>query len=260
MIFWIYDLPIWTTFFLFIVVFVGFSVLGSIILRPILRLFFRRQPDLNNLIGNILSFFGVIFGILIGMLAVVTYQNLSQAQQVAANEAASLASLYRDVSSYPDPMRGELQGMVQEYTRYVIDEAWPQQRQGIIPEGGNIRVTKFAAKLMSFEPQTKGQEILHAEAVHQLNDFITFRRARLFSVETSIPGIMWFTVIAGCVLSLALVWLFEMRFFVQILLGGMLSFALATVMCLIALMDNPFRGSLGVGPDAYELVYHQLMR
>jgi hypothetical protein len=260
MLYWIYDVPIWVTFLLVVGSFVGFSVAGSIILRPVLRRYLRHQADLNSVIGDVLSFFGVIFGILIGMLAVVTYQNQSTAQQVAANEAASLAALYVDVSFYPEPSRSALQGVLRDYTRYVIDEAWPLQRQGIIPTDGTRRVLALAGKFREFEPQTKGQEIQHTEAMRQFNTFVTNRRLRLNSVESSIPNIMWYTVLIGCMLSVALVWLFEMRYLTEILVGAMLSAALGTVICLIALMDNPFRGRLGVSADSYELVYQQLMR
>jgi hypothetical protein len=32
------------------------------------------------------------------------------------------------------------------------------------------------------------------------------------------------------------------------------------MICLTALMDNPFRGELSVSPDAYQLVYDSLMK
>ena len=49
-------------------------------------------------------------------------------------EAAAVGALYRDVSSFPDPNRTELQSDLRQYARQVIDVAWPQQRRGIVPE------------------------------------------------------------------------------------------------------------------------------
>jgi hypothetical protein len=45
-----------------------------------------------------------------------------------------------------------------------------------------------------------------------------------------------------------------------LLLGGVLSFFLATLISLIVLMDHPFRGEMGVSASAFELVYDQLMK
>ena len=141
MFYWIYDLPSWTVALLFAFVFIGFSCFGAIFIRPLLRLFLRKEPSLNDAVGNVLSFFGVVYGLLLGMLAIVTYQNLSDTEKVSVTEASALASLYRDVSSYPEPPRSELQNLLREYTRYVIEEAWPLQRKGIIPTAGTDRVT-----------------------------------------------------------------------------------------------------------------------
>ena len=45
------------------------------------------------------QYFGVIYGLLLGLPAVATYQNLSDVEKTVGNEASSLAALYRDVSA-----------------------------------------------------------------------------------------------------------------------------------------------------------------
>jgi hypothetical protein len=32
------------------------------------------------------------------------------------------------------------------------------------------------------------------------------------------------------------------------------------MICLIVLLDPPFRGEVGVSPQAFELIYHQMMQ
>jgi hypothetical protein len=44
------------------------------------------------------------------------------------------------------------------------------------------------------------------------------------------------------------------------LLGGLISFYLATDISVIALMDHPYRGELGLSPDAFQLIYGQVMQ
>jgi hypothetical protein len=44
-----------------------------------------------------------------------------------------------------------------------------------------------------------------------------------------------------------------------LLLGGLISFFTATMICVIALLDNPYRGEVGISPEAFELIYDQLM-
>ena len=90
-------------------------------------------------------------------------------------EATALNLLYRDVTSYPEPYRGQLQKLLADYTQYVIHEAWPLQRRGIVPRGGLEHMSYFQKMLTSFEPQTEGQKILAAEALSAYNRLIEAR-------------------------------------------------------------------------------------
>jgi hypothetical protein len=71
---------------------------------------------------------------------------------------------------------------------------------------------------------------------------------------------LWYTVGIGAFLNIILIWLFDLRLGVHLLLGGILSFFLATMISLIVLMDHPFRGEDSVSPQAFQLVYDQLMQ
>ena len=47
------------------------------------------------MLAAILQYFGVIFGLLLGLLAVATYQNLLDVEKSNADEASSLSALYQ---------------------------------------------------------------------------------------------------------------------------------------------------------------------
>jgi hypothetical protein len=61
-------------------------------------------------------------------------------------------------------------------------------------------------------------------------------------------------------ISMILIWLFDLRLGVHLLLGGLISFFTAVMVSLIALVDNPFRGEVSVPPTAFELIYDQMMK
>ena len=187
MLYWIYDVPPLWTVGLFAALFVGVCWLGVVLFRPFVRE--RLNPDarLNETLGDFLQYFGVMYGLLLGLLAVATYQNHTDVEKAVSSEASSLAALYRDVTAYPEPQRTELKTLLREYTRYVIEEAWPLQRQGLVPSDAVKRVADFQTSLVSFEPQTKAQEALHDAAMRQFNSFYEYRRTRLYSVNSGIP-------------------------------------------------------------------------
>jgi Protein of unknown function (DUF4239) len=257
--YWIYDISTETLAVLMTIVFVGFSWLGAIVVRPILRIFVRSAAGTNDVVGYILSCFCVFYGLLLGLIAVAAYQNYSQVDSAVQSEAALLEALYEDVSTYPEPYGQNLRWLLRDYCRYEIKYAWPQYRNGIVPEGGDTRISAFKERLASFQPQTKDDEITHAEAIRQFNTFLQHRRLREYAVTTGIPAVMWYVVIVGAIINIALVWLFEMKLVTHLFLGGLLSFFLGAVILLIAVMDNPFRGEVSISPDAFESVYRATM-
>jgi hypothetical protein len=211
------------------------------------------------MVGFALSSFSVLYGLLLGLLAVAAYQNFSSLSDIVTKEAASLAALYRDVGGYPQPIRGDLQSDLRDYTRYVINQAWPQQRMGIVPSITADELTVIDDALLGFKPTEKREEIIHAETLRQFNNLTELRRMRLANVNTGIPHVMWWVVAIGALLNILLICMLDMEVHVHLILGGALSIFLGIVVFLIAALDNPFRGQVSVGPDAFQLVYETLM-
>jgi hypothetical protein len=256
---WIYDFPAWFGALVLGFSFVAVNTLGVHYIRPLIRPLVAELSDENTLISNAMAVYSVMFGLLLGMLAVITYQNLASSQAVVDSEAASIGALYRNVSSFPEPERTALRDSLKEYTRYVIDEAWPLQQRGLVPKGGVQKVDKIQKQLFSFEPKTDGQRAIFAETLRQFNTFFMFRRARLNAITTSMPPIMWQTIVGGVGICLVMMWLFDASTKAMLVLSGVTAFALGAVIGLVALLDNPFLGELSVAPDAYKLIYNQLM-
>ena len=256
--YWLYDIPPTRLSLLFIGAFVGFYWIGSILLRPVLRQFVKNTAGSNDIVGYVLSCFCVFYGLLLGLIAVTAYQNVSDAAANVTREAAALSALYEDVSQYPEPYGQNLRWLLRDYTRYVIKYAWPLQQRGIVPEEGTIRAEAFHEKLLEFQPQTPSQEIIHAEALRQFNNFLEWRRMRLFSVNSSLPASMWFVMILGAILNIAICWLFDMRFVTQLVLGGILAAYLGTMMHLIFDMNQPFRGDVSITAEPFEVLYKRM--
>lgn len=260
MFYWIYDYPNWLIGALFAVVFVGVTSAGILASRHVVRSWIHGGRSANDMVGFAFSSFSLLYGLLLGLLAVAAYQNFSSVSDVVTKEASSLASLYRDLQGYPEPLRSDLRAKLREYTRYVIEDSWPEQRKGIVPPGGSERVSAFFNDFIAFKPQEKSEEIVHADALRQFNAYIELRRERLANVTTGIPAVLWWVLAIGAVLNVAFLWLLDMEIHVHLILGGIVSLFLGIVIFLIAAMDNPFRGEFSVGPDAFQLVYDSTMK
>ncbi len=260
MMFWIYDYPSWVISAAFCVVFVAVTWSGIFLSRATFHSWIHRDKRTNDMVGLALESFFVLFGLLLGLVAVATYQNYSSVSEIVDKEADSIAALYRDFSGYPQPARGHLQDSLREYARATIEDGWPRQRMGIVPTGGSDRITSLFQLMVAFEPAKKSEEIGHAEALREFNELIEHRRSRLANVTTGLPAVLWWVVAFGALLNIVLIWMQDMDIHVHLILGGILASILGAVIFLIAALDNPFRGIVSVGPDAIALVYETLMQ
>ena len=255
-----HDLPEWLVGLVTVVVFVAGSLIGLATTRR-----FSRRRGLhalvdNGVIGWIFSAILGIYAIAIGLMAVATWGNASAAAGLASHEAAEIAALYRDLSGYPEPPRGVLQTTLGRYTRYVIDEAWPLQRRGQVPSGGTMILHDLQRTLYGFEAGTEAQKALHAEALRAYNTLIEVRRQRLEAVGYAVPGTLWSVILIGGALAIAASFVFSMEsFWVHAVMTSLLAAMIGLLVFFMIVTDRPYRGATGVGPSAYELVFHDLM-
>jgi hypothetical protein len=215
------------------------------------------------MLSNYLGYFGIIYGLLLGLLAIGTYENFTDTEKAVANEAAALLALYRNTASYPEPYRSDFRLLIRDYARTTIDEAWPKQRSGINPlPGAHNPVVGIYHRIAEFEPETRGQQSVHEATLRQFDTFLQTRLERLYTVVSSMPSAMWYTVVLGAILNFVFLWLFNLSRGNHLLLGGMVSFFTGTLICLIALLDNPYRGDdeVSVSPRAFELAYQQMLQ
>jgi hypothetical protein len=259
MFFWIYDHSPLISGSIFVIGFILATFLLIYLFRVFLRPVFHKNTQNNEMVSLMLSNFLGLYALLLGLLAVAAYQNLSDVTTLVGQEASSLGALYNDVQAYPQPSKALLQNQLRDYTRFTIDRAWPAQQKGIILSEGTHRITRFAQDLTQFTPSTKREEILHAEAYRQFNQYQENRSNRLSNVSTQIPSVFWSVVLIGSIIAILLLAIFDMEIVAHFWMAGLTSGFLGLVIFLVASMDVPFRGSVSVSSSPFEDIYQSIM-
>lgn len=256
----LYETPLLLSGFLIIAALSVFAVVGLMLVRRIIlpRLDLHRED--GEFVGAMMQSVMMFYGLAVALIAVSVWQTYSDTQKIVAGEATAIAVLYRNVSTYPEPQRSRLQSTLKDYTRFVIDEAWPKQKHGIIPYGGLGHMNRMQSQFEAIEPANEAQKIRHAVALGEFNQLLEARRLRLDAIHTRVPGIMWGVVIIGALIGLTTSFFFKVGDVrLHYTLVGLLAAFIGLVMFMILAFDRPFRGDLGLSPDSYRLVYEQLM-
>jgi Protein of unknown function (DUF4239) len=257
----LFDLPLLIAGPAIIILLCLFAVVGLVLVRRRVLPRLRVEGADSEFTGAMLQSVMVFYGLAVALIAVTVFQTYSDTSKIVTGEATAINALYRDVTSYPEPVSTDLQKLLSDYTDQVINGAWPLMRRGKIPTAGLDYMSRFQAVLVKFEPATEGQKILHAETLRAYNQLIQSRRMRLDAVGTGLPGVMWAVIVIGAFISLSASFFFKVEdarlHIIEVLL---LAVFIGLVIFMILALDRPFRGDLGIRADPYQLVYDQLMK
>jgi Protein of unknown function (DUF4239) len=259
MMYWVYDISNLAFATLTVMSFVAFGIGGLLVTRWYMGTRKAHVMQENDIVG---FYFGAIvgfYGITLGLISVGVWQTFSDADNKSTLEAAAVESLYRDISSYPEPARTAARNAAQKYIKNVIEVAWPMQRLGEVPKGGSEIMTELQTAIFPFEPQTQGQMAIHQEALRQYNRLSELRRMRVLSATAGLPAATWWVVIIGAAASIIFTWMFAVENkFRHVFLTGLYSALIGLLIFLVAALDNPYRGEFSVGADAFDLVQNRM--
>lgn len=257
----LFDIPLWIAGLVIIGTLCVFAVVGLLLVRRLLLPRLRIRGEDSEFTGAMMQSVMVFYGLAVALIAVTVFQTYSETMKIVEVEATALNALYRDVTSYPEAIRWELQKDLRDYTIQVIHVAWPLQARGEIPKGGFEHITRFQSALTTFEPTTEGQKLLHGETLRAYNQLIQARRLRLDAVATGLPKVMWGVILGGAFIGLSASFFFKVEdarlHMIEVLL---LAVFIGLVIFMILSLDRPFRGDLGISADPYRLVYDQVMK
>ena len=253
---WIYSLPTWLLCSLILGTIVGGSLLGQVLSRRLVRRSFSQAlDDHNEAVGAFIQAYGVFYGITLGLVAVAAWNNYDKCQDLVAREAAALSAFARDVSVLPEPTRSDLQAQIIEYLDDLLDKTWAEQRRGQITTRGGERLHALHNRLAVFEPKTERESILFHEALDQLNGWVEQRSDRMANLDTCLPQILWWILIAGAVINMLILYVVRIEpFHAHLTLTGLVACFIGLMIFLIAAMDHPFQGDMSIEPEPFELL------
>jgi hypothetical protein len=213
----------------------------------------KEQRELSELHKAASSSVSTVLTFLLGFLVVTSWGNFRSADQAVAQEAASMTVLARAAQALPPQTRTELLTYLQQYIELVITDEWPIMAQG--HSQASPRAVAAFGKLWTVCQDRIASVPACQNVQNKLGDLTSYRVLRVLSSRSYLPDAFWLVLILGA-LMVILMSLFlstsEVGMGKQLLIRAFKIGAIAMLLWLIIIINNPYAGDAHITPDAFQ--------
>ncbi|MDP9016717.1 MAG: DUF4239 domain-containing protein [Candidatus Eremiobacteraeota bacterium] len=252
---WVYDLPTWQ----FSILLTSIALCLTCGSHILMRRFVARDLLLrhNDVAGFVASLVGVIYAVLLSFVVIVVWQEYDAATSIAQKEANAVADLYHLSYGMPDPLAAHIRGDLSNYINVMVRKEWPLMQHGESSHEADLVGHHILSHIIHFNPTSLAQAQIRDSGLKQVQVFFDARRDRLSANETSLPRILWMTLVIGALVTIGFTFFFGMESArLQVTMTAGLTLVIVAMFVLIIELDYPFRGDTRVQPE----MWHDLQR
>ena len=238
-----------------------FSIIWpSLIIYALRRHIPHEKHKLNNEVGGfIYAVLGVAYAVILAFVVLVDYENYNKAEDIVFSEANAINNFCRDASMLDEPFKGEVLREAIIYAKLVVQDEWKIMNSGRYKEAGNgeayTALRRLKTLVFNYSHKTEREKEFYTLLVGDFRKMRELRADRLMMSTSTLPGILYFVILVGYVLTVSYTFFFSsLSVKAQITMTSMLSMVLALVIFLIIEMDLPYSGSTAVSPESIEFV------
>jgi len=229
------------------------AIAGLLLTRRLVPLAVRESHNVAT--GIVYAALYVVYGVALGFSLLLVWEQFEMSRRTVEGEAVALERIHRLAEPFPEPQKGRVRDLAASYARTVAEEEWSAMGRGQASLEAARLADELGRAVRALEPASDAQAALYAESLVHLDDLRENRALRLLEVREGLPGIVWFVLVAGGVITVAFTYLFGMRSLrLHALAVGALTVVLTLVLFTIGALEYPFGGSVRVSPEAFELV------
>ncbi|MGC0328228.1 hypothetical protein RKD23_001218 [Streptomyces sp. SAI-170] len=185
---------------------------------------------------------GVVYAIVLGLAIAGVWEARSAAQEHVRAEAQALHEVSERVRVYPVEVRDRIRNDVNTYVGHVVDAEWKHMSDtGKVTERGDELLERIRADVTDYEPADDFEAQAYQPLVDQVAAADQARSARATSTGATMPGVVWFGLLAGAVITIGMVLALQIRRTPrELVLAGLFSALIAFLLFLIWDFDAPY--------------------
>ncbi|MEU7282177.1 DUF4239 domain-containing protein [Streptomyces sp. NPDC045431] len=194
---------------------------------------------------------GVVYAIVLGLAIAGVWEGRGAAQDTVRQEAQALYQVDRRVEVWPEAVREGVRDDVRAYVSHVVDTEWPHMAErGELTEKGTELLERLRRSVTDYRPADAHEGEAYQPLVDQVALVDDARAARAESAGATMPGVVWFGLIIGALVTVGMIFMLQIRrTFRELLLAGLFSALIAFLLFLIWAFDAPFGRGVSATPD-----------
>ncbi|MFJ3334957.1 hypothetical protein [Streptomyces sp. NPDC086766] len=203
---------------------------------------------------------GVVYAIVLGLAIAGVWEGRVAAQDHVQAEAQALHEVSERVRAYPPDVRDRIRSDVNAYVGHVVTTEWKAMadRGEVTPQGGRL-LARVRADVTDYRPTSDFQAQAYQPLVDQVAAADQARTARADSTGATMPGVVWFGLIAGAVITIGMVFALQIRRTTrELVLAGLFSALIAFLLFLIWDFDAPFSRGIAASADPFLALFPHL--
>ncbi|WP_328420568.1 bestrophin-like domain [Streptomyces sp. NBC_00443] len=206
--------------------------------------------DTPDVIEYMTMWIGVVYAIVLGLAIAGVWEGRSAAQDHVQAEAVALHEISERVRIYPTDVRDRIREDVNAYVGHVVTTEWKTMADdGRMTERGTELLQRVREDVTDYEPGTDFEAQAYQPLLDQVTAADQARNARANSTGETMPGVVWFGLIAGAIVTIGMIFALQIRRTPrELVLAGVFSALIAFLLFLIWDFDAPY--SRGVTASA----------
>jgi hypothetical protein len=201
---------------------------------------------------------GVFYAVMLAFVVIAVWEDFRKTEAAVRDEAKAVLDLHRISLALPAG-GAEIGDQLRSYVSDVRDHEWETMAVGEPSDAVIADLGQLSRAIYEVKPQNQQELALYEEALRLLSVITDNRTERLDSADGSMPGILWFVLIVGGLITLGYPAFFGTTNLVaQILMTAALAELVALSLLLGLAFDYPFTGKARISALPFEQALRQM--
>ncbi|MFJ8473413.1 hypothetical protein [Kitasatospora sp. NPDC094011] len=213
-----------------------------------------------DVIEYITMMIGVVYAIVLGLAIAGVWEARAAAQDDLFREAQSLREVSDRAVVYPAEFRDQVRADVDAYVTYVVTVEWDYMgKHGEITDKGTELLDKIQNEVVSRPPASDLESQAYQPMTDRISQASDARNQRGQNAGPTMPGVVWFGLIGGAVVTLGMLFALQIRRTPrELMLAACFSLLIAFLLFMIWDFDDPFARSVSVTTQPFTDLFPSL--